>query len=156
MNRLSSGAGALALALALALLGTACSDGLIQPLDEESPMTARIDGAPFVAGLATVSRNNGRVNVNAAGASQRGIAFTFPDDGVGTYTIGVGQLVSVGVTIGTNQSWIAGASNGTGSIEVTTLADGRIVGTFSFWVVATGEETPNPLSITEGRFDIEY
>jgi len=152
MNRLSSGA----CALALALLSTACSDGLIQPLDDEAPMTARIDGAPFVAGLATVSRSNDRVNVNAAGPSQRGIAFTFPDDGVGTYTIGPGKLVSVGVTIGTSQSWIAGGSNGTGSIEVTTFTDSHIVGTFSFWVVATGEETPNPLSITEGRFDIEY
>lgn len=152
MNRLSSKA----CALALALLSTACGDGLTALLDGEGPVMARIDGGPFAATLATVSRNNGRVNVNAVGTFERGIAFTFPDDGVGTYSIGPGQLVSVGVTIGTDQNWIAGAANGSGSIEVTTLTDSRIAGTFFFSVVATGEETPNPLSITEGVFDIEY
>lgn len=152
MNRLSS----IACALALVLVATACSDGLIPPIEGEGPMKARIDGSPFVAALATVSRSSDRVNVNAAGPSQRGIAFTFPDQGPGTYTIGTGQLVSAAVTIGTDQSWIAGASNGSGSIQVTTFTESRIVGTFSFSVVATGGQTPNRLQITEGTFDIEY
>lgn len=150
MNRLSS----TACALALALLSTACGEGLTVPL--AGPLTARIHGTPFVATLPTLSRNNGRINVNGVSTSDRAIAFAFPDEGLGTYSVGAGQFVSVAVTIGPDQSWIAGASNGSGSIEVTTFTDSRIAGTFSFSLVATGEETPNPLLITEGRFDIEY
>jgi hypothetical protein len=151
MNRLALSA----LALALLVLGAACGDGPAAPGDE-GPMTARIDGERFVAETATVSRGNGQVYLNGGSSSQRSIGFTFPDEGTGIYEIGSGQLVSAGVSIGTDQSWIAGASNGSGWIEVTTLTVSRIAGTFQFSLVAVADETPSPLEVTEGSFDVAY
>lgn len=115
------------------------------------PMTALIDGERFVAEFATVQRAADVVYVNGAGAGQRAIGFAFQDDGPGTYTLGQGNPVSVGVQIG-NDTWSAGAGVGSGAIVVTTFTETRLVGTFAFTVGSGG----STLTITEGAFDIEF
>jgi hypothetical protein len=143
--------------VALLVFGLACGsdDKGTGPDDQTGPMTALIDGESFVAEFATVDQAGGQVYVNGAALPQRAIGFTFPTEGVGTYTMAVGQLVAAGVTIG-NDAWIAGSGSGGGTITVTTFTADRLVGTFQLSVVASGGQAPQTLSVTNGKFDISY
>lgn len=140
-----------ALLITIVALGAACGgDSGTGPEGDSGPMTARIDGDPFVAQFVSVQRSSGFVYVNGGGSGQRAIGFVFPDDGTGTYTIAPGTLVAAGVQIGA-ESYTAGQSTGAGTISVTTFTDSRLAGTFSLTVVG-----PATLAITDGAFDITY
>lgn len=119
---------------------------------ESGPMTALMNGERFVAEFATVQGSANQVFVNGAGAGGRAIGFTIPDSGPGTYELGVGNPVAVGVQVG-SATWTGGAGAGSGSITVTTFTETRIAGTFAF-VVGNGGGAE--MAITEGEYDIEY
>lgn len=139
------------LALFVLIFTAGCGSDSAGPTGGSGPMTARIDGDPFTAQVASVQRGGGSVFVNGGGANQRAIGFTFPDQGMGTYTIAPGVLVAAGVSIG-SVHYTAGQSSGAGTINVTTFTDSRLAGSFVLTVVA-GSST---LAITDGQFDISY
>lgn len=138
------------------ILTAACGGGPSGPDDASGPITALIDGEPFVAQFATVSDHGGGIiAVNGGGAGLRAVGFQFVSTGVGTYTIAPGNLVAAGVTIG-SQAWGAGGDIGAGTITVSTLTANRIAGTFTFTVEASTGQAPATLSVTDGRFDVTF
>lgn len=144
------------LTLPCLLLAAACGSDGTGPGPGSGPITAVIDGVSFVAEFATVSRSGNQVSVNGASSGPpRAIGFTFADAGTGTYTIGPGLLVAAGVTIG-NEAWTAGGDLGSGTISVTTFTESRIAGTFTLSLVATGNQSPQTVTVTNGQFDITY
>lgn len=150
---------ALASALSLSLLACSGGDGGTGPDDDpqpsDAPMSAMLNGTAFEAEFVTVNRVSGQVLINGAGLPQRAIGFQVPDTGPGTFTFGAGINASAGVTIG-SAAWIAGGGVGSGSVTVTTSTSNRIAGTFQFSVIAQGGQTPNPMPVTGGRFDITF
>jgi len=154
-----------ALSLALLLLSTASGCGSDdsptgpEELTLEGPasLVARIDGDAFVSEFATAGRAADQVFINAGAGGSRAIGFTFPDQGTGTFSIGEGRAVSVGLSIGSGK-WVAGQGLGSGTIEVTTFTETRIAGTFSFVVVTQGGGLGSPITrdVTDGSFDIEF
>ena len=123
------------------------------PPPPTSPMTAKLNGQAFVAEFATLGRSAGQVFINGAGLPARAIGFTFPDLGTGTYTIAPGNLVSSGVTVGST-AWVAGQSQGSGTIVVTTFTANRIAGTFTINLVPSLGGPP--MAVTDGLFDFTF
>lgn len=108
-----------------------------------SPMTAKLNGQPFVAELATLGRSAGWVYINGAGLPSSAIGFAFADQGAGTYTIAPGSLVSSGVTVGST-AWVAGQAQGSGTIA----------GTFTITLVPSLGGPP--MAVTDGVFDFTF
>ncbi|MEM7416583.1 MAG: DUF6252 family protein [Gemmatimonadota bacterium] len=131
-----------------------CGDDPLVPNVGNGGLTAEIDGQSFVAQFATASILAGQVFVNAGGSDQRAIGFQFPDGATTSYTIGTGNPISVGVTIGTD-SWLAGGTVGSGTLNVTVLTTERVEGTFSF-IVEPSPGSTGTLSVTNGQFAIAF
>lgn len=131
-----------------------CGDDMMVPGMDDGPMTASIDGNSFVAQFATVSIVGGQYFVNGGGANQTAIGFQFPTTGTGTFTVGLGNPVSAGVTLGP-ASYIAGSNIGSGSVVVTRAESNRIEGTFSF-TVEPSAGSGGSLSVTNGQFEIDF
>jgi hypothetical protein len=123
------------------------------PPPPTAPMTAKLNGQAFVAEFATLGRSAGWVYINGAGLPSNAIGFAFADQGTGTYTIAPGNLVSSGVTVGST-AWVAGQSQGSGTIMVTTFTANRIAGTFTINLVPSLGGPP--MAVTDGVFDFTF
>ena len=141
--------------LALPLLvGSALSscggESPIEPGPDTGPVTAFIDGEPFVAESAMVTRSQTGVVVTAV-AGERSIRFEFTDRGTSNYVIGPGNPVAAEATIGTS-TWRAGGSEGSGTITVAEFIPGFMSGSFELTLVGGPGQTT--LDVTNGRFVI--
>lgn len=139
-------------ALASVLLASCGGDDPILPGPDTGPLTAFIDGDPFVAEFASVTRDGAQVWVNANASGGPEITMRFPDSGPTNHFIGPGNEVSVVVTIDAS-IWIAGGATGSGTITVTAVTSNYIEGSFSLTV--EGGPSHTSLSVTNGRFLID-
>lgn len=121
----------------------------IEPGPDTGPVTAYIDGDPFIAQTVTVRDVQSLVTVTAtAGATE--VRFEFQSTGPNNYIIGPGNPVEARVTLGT-VTWTADATTGSGTITVTDRLPGLLSGSFDFTVIGADDST---VRVTQGRFVI--
>jgi hypothetical protein len=78
------------------------------------------------------------------------------DQGPGTQIVGSATPVFAGLVIG-SQSWLASRTQGgAGSITLTTVAPGHIVGTFQFTLAEHEGAAPAERQVSSGQFDVRY
>lgn len=146
------------LILFMALLLAACgSDSPAGPnAGGNGNMSARIDGESWSSVMEQVSFSAGAIIVAGADGAGRAIGMGWREEGVGSYTIGPGELANANFTSGA-ALWNASAQQGSGTVVVTARSPNRVAGTFSF----TLEPVPNTdatgtRSVTQGTFDLTF
>jgi len=147
--------------LAITALATLCAcdrdtTGPAGPTNNGS-MSAVIDGVAWTAASISTDRAApSSIIVQGSTAAQR-LAIAIPiDQGPGTQTVGSTTPVFAGLVIG-SQSWLASRTQGgAGSITLTTVAPGHIVGTFEFTLAAHEGASPAERRVSAGEFDLKY
>ena len=120
-------------------------------------MSAVIDGAEWTAvSIAIDSLAPSSIVVWGSKETER-LAIAIPvDQGPGTQTIGSTTPVFAGLVAG-SQSWLASRTQGgSGSVTLTTVVPGHIVGTFEFTLAAHEGSLPADRRVNSGRFDVKY
>ena len=120
-------------------------------------MSAVIDGAAWSAvSIAIDSLAPSSIVIWGSSASEK-IAIAIPvDQGPGTQTVGSTTPVFAGLVSG-SQSWLASRTQGgSGSITLTTVVPGHIVGTFQFTLAAHDGASPAQRRVSSGQFDVRY
>ena len=128
-------------------------------------MTAKVDGAAFVASNPSITSANqiapGSYSFSGLQSSTTAatiITVTLANiRGPGTYPLGVGPQVPGGSVIlaVATAGWISPMTGADGSITITSLSTTEIAGTFNFIVTASSSgATPATRTITEGDFHL--
>ncbi len=117
-------------------------------------MSAVIDGAAWTAvSIATDSAAPSSIIIRGSNATQTLVIAIPVDQGPGTQTIGSTTPVFAGLVVG-SQSWLASRTQGgSGSITLTTVVPGHIVGTFEFTMAHGGV---SERQVSSGNFDVTY
>ena len=146
--------------LAITALVTLCAcdrDTTGPAMPNHGSMSAVIDGAPWTAvSIATDSAAPSSIIVQGSNATQTLVIAIPVDQGPGTQTVGSTTPVFAGLVAG-SQSWLASRTQGgAGSITLTTVAPGHIVGTFQFTLARHEGATPAERQVSSGQFDVTY
>jgi hypothetical protein len=123
-------------------------------------MSTKIDGTAWTALSVGTSKTTGAIGaVIIAGTNlAQTLSVVVPiSAGTGTKQMTQSSPVSATLIVGA-QTWVANpAQGGTGSVTITTLDAGHVVGTFTFGLVANGQGvTPAARQLTAGSFDVRY
>ena len=120
-------------------------------------MSAVIDGSAWTAvSITTDSAAPSSIIVRGSNADQSLVVAIPLERGVGTQTIGWTTPVFAGLVVG-SQSWLASRTQGgAGSITLTTVTPGHIVGTFQFTLAKHEGATPAERQVSSGQFDVRY
>jgi len=146
--------------LAITALVTLCAcdrDTTGPAMPNHGSMSAVIDGAAWTAvSIATDSAAPSSIIVQGSNATQTLVIAIPVDQGPGTQTVGSTTPVFAGLVAG-SQSWLASRTQGgAGSITLTTVAPGHIVGTFQFTLARHEGATPAERQVSSGQFDVRY
>jgi hypothetical protein len=150
----------------VALVAAGCSKSSTGPNNNNngnSRMTATVNGSAFassnIANLEKVILSNRIVHVvmgqQTAGTNSTVILLSLYNlRGTGTYPLGVNSTTygGIGQVTQNAQSWITPLTGTAGEVNITTLTDTRIAGTFSFTAEAIGGST-GTRNVTNGQFD---
>jgi len=120
-------------------------------------MSAVIDGAAWSAlSIEIDSLAPSSIVILGSKATQT-LGISIPvDQGPGTQTVGSTTPVFAGLVIG-SQSWLASRTQGgSGSITLTTVVPGHIVGSFQFTLAKHDGATPALRQVSSGQFDVKY
>jgi len=129
--------------------------------DTSGNITARVDGADWESTVTSADAGVGplgSITIQGTYANTRTITIILSNnDEPGTYPLGVtaanvGGLAVYSTTSG--ESWSTPPSGAAGSITLTTLAAGRIAGTFSFTATPQGGGATGNKVVTDGAFDL--
>jgi hypothetical protein len=131
---------------------------------QNGSMSATVDGNAFTAtSLTTFNTLGGSVSpavLTATGASgTRTIAFSLSGTGIGTFSVGAGDVNFVIAEGLAGQSWqgITGAAGSSGTVTLTIWTPSRAVGTFSVMATPTpGTGASGNRVVTNGRFDLTF
>jgi hypothetical protein len=143
------------------LLAAACggddNEGPIGPPASDTTLTASLDGGTtFSAASLTLTSSNGRLLIIASRGNNESMGLGF-ELRTGTQSSGTGGTATASYVLIGQGAWAAGpnlaASSGT--LSLTTATANRVVGTFTFTVVATSG-TPATRQMTNGQIDIKY
>ena len=120
-------------------------------------MSAVIDGAAWTAvSIATDSAVPSSIIIQGSNGRQTLVVAIPVDQGLGMQTVGSTTPVFAGLVIG-SQSWLASRTQGgSGSITLTTVVPGHIVGTFEFTLAMHAGASPAERRVTSGKFDVRY
>ena len=120
-------------------------------------MSAVIDGVAWTAvSIATDSAAPSSIIVQGSNATQTLVVAIPVDQGPGTQIVGSTTPVFAGLVIG-SQSWLASRTQGgAGSITLTTVVPGHIVGTFEFTLAKHDGASPAERQVSSGIFDVKY
>jgi hypothetical protein len=164
MTRLQRSVRSMVVAAAF-LVAAGCSKSSTGPNNNNgnSRMTASVNGSAFAStslgGLEKVILSNRIVHVvmgqQTAGTNSTVILISLYNlRGTGRYPLGVNGTTYGGTAQVTQnaQSWITPLTGTAGEVNITTLTDTRIAGTFSFVAEAIGGST-GTRSVTNGQFD---
>jgi len=120
-------------------------------------MSAVIDGVAWSAlSIATDSTAPSSIVIQGSKGNQT-LAIAVPlEQGPGTQT--VGSTTPVFAVLVTEPQWWAASrtQGGAGSITLTTVAPGHIVGTFEFTMAAHEGASPAERRVSSGQFDVTY
>jgi hypothetical protein len=143
------------------LLAAACGgdddDGPMEPPASDTTLTASIDGGTtFSAASLAITSANGRLLIIASRGNNESMGLGF-ELRTGTQSSGTGGTATASYVMIGQGAWAAGpnlaASSGT--LTLTTATANRVVGTFSFSLVASSG-TPATRQLTNGQIDIRY
>lgn len=120
-------------------------------------MSAVIDGVAWTAvSILTDSAAPSSIIVHGSNATQTLVIAIPVDQGPGTQTVGSTTPVFAGLVMG-SRSWLASRTQGgSGSITLTTVAAGHIVGTFEFTLAEHDGASPSDRQVSSGKFDVNY
>ena len=120
-------------------------------------MSAVIDGAAWTALSIEIDSLAPSSIVILGSKATETLGISIPvDQGPGTQTVGSTTPVFAGLVIG-SQSWLASRTQGgSGSITLTTVVPGHIVGTFQFTLVKHEGAAPAERQVSSGKFDVRY
>ena len=120
-------------------------------------MSAVIDGAAWTAvSIATDSAAPSSIIIQGSNATQTLVIAIPVDQGPGTQTVGSTTPVFAGLVMG-SRSWLASRTQGgAGSITLTTVAAGHVVGTFEFTLAEHDGASPAERQVSSGKFDVKY
>lgn len=135
--------------------------------DDDSPISATIDGQAWSAALtpgATVAMRLEGSNILAVtGTSQalRSVSLTIQGvAAIGTYSLSAPTFNSGAVNdgIGTETAtWMSSLAGGSGTATITVLNAERVAGTFQFTApAAPGTSSTGSVTVTNGRFDMAW
>jgi len=140
------------------LMLSACDRDTTGPAKPDNrTLSAVIDGASWSAVSITIdSLAPSSIAIFGTKANQT-LAIAIPvDQGPGTQTVGSTTPVFAGLILG-SQSWLASRTQGgAGSVTLTTVTPGHIVGTFEFTMAAHEGASPAERRVTSGKFDVRY
>lgn len=148
----------LLLIMTLALDGCGGDD----PLGPELPsltgsMSARVDGQPWSAAIATASVTGDILAFAGSDANNVTIGMALLLAGPGTYSVGPTFPTNATYSEGGTGQWAAGPSRGSGSITLATFTNDRATGTFTLMLEPdAGNSETSDRSITQGRFDVTF
>jgi hypothetical protein len=163
------------LAFAFALVSLGCADEPIGPPSPDPPlgsvpnngwMSATANGEAFNSVFVTVTRHDN-------GLSFEGLTWVGDEDqlqiriwvrtdvGLGMQDFGTAAGTGANVlwrpAYSLSQAWSAYGTNGSGTVNLTSLKADRATGTFSFTAQALSATTsPQTYSVTKGQFDIRF
>jgi len=118
--------------------------------------TATIDGTNWAATAITpaLTQVPGGFSAIGAGSPTFTVAFAWPEQGTGTYTIGQAIGMNANLSMG-GSMWTTTPSGGGGTLTITTRTATQVSGTFSFTMVGvTG--TTGTRAVTNGAFTITF
>ena len=120
-------------------------------------MSAVIDGVAWTAvSISTGGAAPSSIIVHGSNATQTLVIAIPVDQGPGTQTVGSTTPVFAGLVAGA-QSWLASRTQGgAGSITLTTVGPGHIVGAFEFTMASHGGAAPVERRVSSGKFDVKY
>ena len=120
-------------------------------------MSAVIDGAAWTAAsIAADSAAPSSIIIRGSNATRTLVIAIPVDQGPGTQTVGSTTPVFAGLVVG-SQSWLTSRTQGgAGSITLTTVAQGHIVGTFEFTLAEHDGASPVERRVSAGQFDVKY
>ena len=120
-------------------------------------MSAVIDGAAWTAvSITTDSAAPSSIIIHGSNGTQTLVVAIPVDQGPGTQTVGSTTPVFAGLVIG-SQSWLASRTQGgSGSITLTTVVPGHIVGSFQFTLAKHEGAIPAERQVRSGQFDLRY
>jgi uncharacterized protein DUF6252 len=153
MRKLSS-----SLVVTTLLLLSACDHDTTGPAKPTNrTLSAVIDGASWSAVSITIDSLAPASIVIFGTKANETLAIAIPlDQGPGTQIIGSTTPVFAGLILG-SQSWLASRTQGgAGSITLTTVTPGHIVGTFEFTMAAHEGASPTERRVSAGTFDVKY
>jgi len=131
--------------------------GPAKPTAIDGFMSAVIDGAAWTAAsIAADSAAPSSIIIRGSNATRTLVIAIPVDQGTGTQTVGSTTPVFAGLVVG-SQSWLTSRTQGgAGSITLTTVAQGHIVGTFEFTLARHEGEVPAERQVRSGQFDVRY
>jgi hypothetical protein len=153
MRKLSS-----SLAIAALVMVCACERDTTSPAKPNNgTMSAVIDGAAWSAvSIATESTAPSSIVLHGSTATQTLVIAIPVDQGPGTQTVGSTTPVFAGLVSGP-QAWLASRTQGgSGSVTLTTVTPGHIVGSFEFTLAAHEGALPADRRVSSGKFDVKY
>jgi hypothetical protein len=132
-------------------------EGPMGPPASDTTLTVSLDGGTtFSAASLTLTSSNGRLLIIASRGNNESMGLGF-ELRSGTQSSGTGGTATASYVLIGQGAWAAGpnlaASSGT--LTLTTATANRVVGTFTFTVVATSG-TPATRQLTNGVIDIRY
>lgn len=137
---------------------TACGRDATGPAKSDGrTMSARIDAAAWSASsIAIDSAAPSLLFVTGTNATHT-LSILIPvNQGPGTQTVGSTTPVAAVLVMG-SQSWAASRTQGgAGTITLTTVAPGHVVGTFEFTMGPKDGASPVAPHVTSGTFDVRY
>jgi hypothetical protein len=139
------------------VFGTACGSDTTGPAKPDGrTMSARIDAAAWSASSITIdSIAPSLLFVTGTNAGQTLTILIPMSQGPGTQTVGSTTPVAAVLEMG-SQSWAASRTQGgSGSITLTTVTPGHVVGTFEFTMERPGT-TLLARRVTTGKLDVRY
>ena len=120
-------------------------------------MSAVIDGSSWSAVSITIDSLAPSSIVIFGTKATETLAIAIPVDlGPGTQTVGGTTPLFAGLVSG-SQSWLASRTQGgAGTVALTTVAPGHIVGTFEFTLARHDDGSLAERRVSSGRFDVRY
>lgn len=146
------------LAVTVLVILSACGGDTTGPSKPNiGTMSAVIDGATWSAvSITTDSTAPSSIVIQGSNATQRLVVAIPLEVGPGTQTVGSTTPVFAGLVSG-SQSWLASRTQGgAGSVTLTILEPGHIVGTFEFALAAHDGALPSERLVGSGQFDVTY
>jgi hypothetical protein len=134
---------------------SACKKKATTPTIVVNTLSLKVDGVlKTYTGLAIKSTSGGNLQISGyeTNAASNIVFILVPNPKVGTFTAGTaGTYFQLSVQ---EPEIAAYASDQVGTVNITSLSDTRVAGTFSFVGSHTGSTATTTKTITEGKFDV--
>jgi hypothetical protein len=144
-----------AMAVCAVVLGCGGSSGHMDAPGTGSACTfaATLDGVSWVASQSSAS-NSGQVLGVIGSDAGEGLAVGLADPATGTFDTATSGLVAFRVTFaGSDATWTASMSHGSGTLTVSELTASHVTGSFAGTLLIDGTGSGSAIALAGGAFD---